>query len=204
MPEYYYADGEGQPIGPYSSERLREMLRQGTVAPTTLVLEGGKTEWIPCSALLAAAAARSDSPLLADRALDMGSPQAPPAALQAPASPSPAAALQASGGHRPVAVAEAPAPRAENLIGPSDKSMVLTVILWFLSGLLPGLHYFYLGQWPKALVVLLLDIPLEVVVIITCGMALALYIPWRLVQLVDAIIVTTRIRKGPISRWRCF
>jgi len=88
-------------------------------------------------------------------------------------------------------------------IGPANKSYVAVVLLWLIP--IWGLPYFYLGQNGKALVLLLVDLLLLWPLIVsTCGLALFLVIPLYMVSLVDVLIVTSRIRTGAISTWRCF
>ena len=137
------------------------------------------------------------------------SPLRVPAAQSAEASPStampdPAVAAQAVQPNQTTVVVQVPAAQqAPGRIGPSKKSVAVSVLLWLLP--IAGLPYFYIGQTGKGLLFLLLDIFLwGPLFFLTCGLALIGYIPANLVMLIDAIIVTSRVRKSSVHRWRFF
>lgn len=49
---YYYADSSGRTAGPVELEALQAALHDGTLAPETLAVEEGGSEWKPLSTLL--------------------------------------------------------------------------------------------------------------------------------------------------------
>ena len=84
-------------------------------------------------------------------------------------------------------------------------SLVVVFILWFF---LNGLQYFYLGQMGKGAILAVIDAILGLITMFTCGMALVVlvwfWLPWKILWLIDTLIVTAQTKRGPISAWRCF
>lgn len=78
------------------------------------------------------------------------------------------------------------------------------VVAWLLFILLNGAQYMYMGQIGKGVVVLLLEFCLWVLAIVTCGIGPVVWIPWRILCLIDTLVVSSRLQKGPIHPWRCF
>jgi len=125
-------------------------------------------------------------------------------APQTAAAPAAGMAVPASGGTTVIVQMQQPAaPTQTGKIGPANKSFVAIVLLWLIP--LWGMPYFYLGQSGKGLLFLLLDLlVVGPLILITCGLGLIVFIPLYLLTLVDALVVTSRIRKGPVSSWRFF
>jgi len=44
---YYYADQESQPVGPYSEDQMRRLLQEGALQENSWVIVEGTTEWKP-------------------------------------------------------------------------------------------------------------------------------------------------------------
>jgi len=124
----------------------------------------------------------------------------PQAAAAAPAA-APAGAPQAA--PQTVVVQVQGAQQTPGRIGPARKSMVGTILLWVLP--VDGLSHFYIGQTGKGILFLLLGLLFwSPLVWLTCGFGLILYLPYALVLLADAIVVTIRINKRAIHPWRFF
>lgn len=51
---YYYANTQNQPLGPYSFEDLRQLHLNGVIKPETYVIEENGTAWQPLANLLGA------------------------------------------------------------------------------------------------------------------------------------------------------
>jgi TM2 domain-containing membrane protein YozV len=132
--------------------------------------------------------------------------QAVPPHVQQAAMAAAAAAPAGAGGTTIVVQMQQPAaqaPAQTGMIGPENKSFAVVVLLWFIP--LWGIHYYYLGQSGKGTLFLLLDLFLVgPLIFFTCGMGLVVAIPLYLLTLADALVVTGRIRKGPVSSWRFF
>ncbi len=70
----------------------------------------------------------------------------------------------------------------------------------------------YMGQIGKGGVVLLLDFSILFFSLVfgglTCGVGfligMIIYLPWRILCLVDTLVIASRLKKGPIHSWRCF
>ena len=78
-------------------------------------------------------------------------------------------------------------------------------MVWLLWMLGLDLQYFYLGQTGKGLIFLLINVFIwGPIIFFTCGLGLALYIPYNFILLVDSLVVASRIRKQAISPWRFF
>lgn len=89
---------------------------------------------------------------------------------------------------------------AGDMIGPADKSVILVILL---NGF--TLQYFYLGQTMKGVVFLLIDLFVMLpLVFLTCGLGLALYIPYHIVILIDSIMITGRLKREAIGPWKFF
>jgi len=135
-------------------------------------------------------------------------PSTPPAAAPPPAPPvqvghTPPGAPVPSNPQGTTVVVQTQAPSAAT-IGPANKSALVVFLLWLFVPI-SGVHYFYLGQIGKGAVALLLDLfVFTPLIVLTCGMGLAVYIPWHIVLLIDGLVVTSRIRNQAISPWRCF
>ncbi|MFO7973838.1 MAG: hypothetical protein R6V12_04310, partial [Candidatus Hydrogenedentota bacterium] len=87
-------------------------------------------------------------------------------------------------------------------IGPTNINIVLLVVLGLIHLSVP---YFYMGQTGKGVVFLILDFVFwPMMVASTCGMGSILYIPYKSILLTDALVVASRIKKGPIHPWRFF
>ena len=81
------------------------------------------------------------------------------------------------------------------------RSMGVAILLWFI---LNGTQYFYLGQTGKGIIFTCLDVVFSIVDIITCGIFCIVHGAWRLLWLVDTILVTGKLGKQPVSKWRFF
>ena len=82
-----------------------------------------------------------------------------------------------------------------------ERSMGVAILLWLI---LNGTQYFYLGQTGKGIIFTCLDVIFGVLDFITCGMFALIHGPWRLLWLVDTILVTSKLGKRPVSKWRFF
>jgi hypothetical protein len=71
---------------------------------------------------------------------------------------------------------------------------------WFLN----GLQYFYFGQVVKGVILALIDMGFWVLTVIFCGLPALIWIPWRVLWLIDTVAIHRRLQKGPVSQWRCF
>jgi hypothetical protein len=45
--QYYYAGTDAQPVGPQTTEKLRDLRHRGVLTDETLVIEVAGTEWVP-------------------------------------------------------------------------------------------------------------------------------------------------------------
>ncbi|MCH5284502.1 MAG: SEL1-like repeat protein [Akkermansiaceae bacterium] len=60
--QQYYLRLNGENVGPYFEEQIREMLRSGQVAPSELVWKEGMAEWLPCSTVFGEVNAAAPQP----------------------------------------------------------------------------------------------------------------------------------------------
>jgi len=87
-------------------------------------------------------------------------------------------------------------------LGPAPKNMAVSVLLWLF---LDPVQYFYIGQIAKGLTVLGLQILFLIIDVVTCGVFLLLiHVPFRILTLIDTILVTRRVQREAISPWWCF
>jgi len=96
--------------------------------------------------------------------------------------------------------------QAANTIGPANKSLLVVLLLAFLTA---GFQYLYLGQIGKGATILILNwVIFGLLDVFTLGFFLPIHVAIALIigpiLLIDAIVVTLRIRKGPIHPWRFF
>ena len=127
--------------------------------------------------------------------------QAPPQP-ETPVDGPPAAAGEGPAGTTVVVqMQQAEQPRTD-LIGSAGKSKI---VCFLLSGVCPGLQYFYLGQTGKGILFTLLSLFLwGPVVFFTCGLGLIGAIPYGIVLLIDSMIIAGRISKEAVKPWRFF
>ena len=81
------------------------------------------------------------------------------------------------------------------------RSMGLAILLWFF---LNGTQYFHLGQTGKGIIFTCLDVIFTFLDFFTCGIFAIFHGPWRLIWLIDTILVTSKLGKKPVSKWRFF
>jgi hypothetical protein len=93
---------------------------------------------------------------------------------------------------------------------PQPKSLLLALVFWWF---LNGAQYLYFGQTGKGLLLLLVDLVfwtaifiafLTIIFAIFVFPIIAIWCVWQTVWLVDTILIHNRLRRGPVSAWRCF
>lgn len=171
---WYYAQA-GERQGPIEEQALRELLNQGKLGAETLVWTQGMAQWTAARETLLASSIAAPPPMVVP---PLPSASAAPAAPPAPAlGPTQSAPVYTSS-IPPYASTAAPL----QSLPPADKERVVYVLLAVLLPL--GIHNFYAGYTTRAVLQLVLAVPLG---ILTCGLtAIAVWI-W---SIVEAITVT--------------
>jgi len=86
-------------------------------------------------------------------------------------------------------------------VGPAPKNMAVAVLLWVF---LDPVQYFYIGQMAKGFTLLGLQILFLILDVVTFGVfLLIIHIPFRILVLIDTILVTRRVQREAISPWWC-
>ncbi len=120
-----------------------------------------------------------------------------------PAVPAAAVALSQPAPTQIVVNVAAPA-APSGLIQKQVSGVVVGLLWWFLC----GAQYIYMGQVGKGLLAMAVFFTLWSIMIFTCfitaPLILLLLIPLQFLCLIDTILVFNRLKKGPISAWRCF
>jgi hypothetical protein len=133
-----------------------------------------------------------------------------PLVVPGPVAPAPAAAVASAAVPATAPTGQAgPTQIIVNVAGAAPQSEMVhkqanMFVAWLLLVFLNGAQYMYMGQIGKGVLVLVLDWCLVVLVCVTCGLGLAIYVPWRMLCLIDTLVVCSRLKKGPIHPWRCF
>jgi len=91
----------------------------------------------------------------------------------------------------------------ENIIPPSEaKDPILILILALFLG---GIAYFVLGQWQKGIAAVALWLCGLVLVFVTCGFGLFVYLPMLICFVIDAYMQAKALKDGhPIGQWTFF
>jgi len=93
---------------------------------------------------------------------------------------------------------------------PQPKSLLLALVFWWF---LNGAQYLYFGQTGKGLLLLLIDgvfwtaifvAFLTIIFAIFVFPIIAVWCVWQTIWLVDTILIYNRLKRGPVSAWRCF
>jgi hypothetical protein len=94
-------------------------------------------------------------------------------------------------------------PGDPNIIPPTDpKDPILILIL---AVFLHGIAYFVIGQWQKGLAAVAAWLCTFVIVIITCGLGIAIYLPLHVAVVIDAYMQADLLRKGhSLEQWTFF
>ena len=96
-----------------------------------------------------------------------------------------------------------PPPTDPNVIQPQgarDPVMIL-LLAWFLG----GVAYFVLGQWQKGIVAVALWLCAIVMIFVTCGVGVVIYVPSIIAMVVDAYLQAKCLKDGhPIGQWTFF
>lgn len=119
------------------------------------------------------------------------------------AQPQPTAA-QPAAGPTIVVQMQGPPQGSAGMIGPAEKSLLLTFLF---SLLCPGIQYFYLGQMGKGIVFTLMTLLAWGFIACTCGIGLIILpilIPCNLVLLIDSLVVANRMKNQAVGPWRFF
>ena len=74
-----------------------------------------------------------------------------------------------------------------------------------LNWLWPGAGYFVIGQNTKGAVFCAITFCVLVLVFITCGLGILIYMPYVIASIIDAVLLAQRINRGEkIAEWQFF
>jgi hypothetical protein len=180
--EWFYASA-GEKFGPFSSDQLRQFAEAGVLLPEDMVWKTGMANWVPASSITAffpAGPALQRTP----------APPLPPARPVAPAT-----AASMPQGQQPVhrrIVASNP---------PKDP-----ILMAVLSGLLPPLGQFLLGQKVKALgLFLAAPVLLPGIAMASLGLGFFLLPLYNLLIALDAYLIAKKLQGGQaVGEWEFF
>jgi hypothetical protein len=93
-----------------------------------------------------------------------------------------------------------PPPADPNVIPPTDpKDPILILILAFFLG---PVAYFVIGQWQKGIAGVAAWLTAVVIVFITCGLGMVIYMPLIIAIVIDAYMQADLLKKGhSIGQW---
>jgi len=162
----------------------------------------GKT--LPCS--------NCETPIaVPEAAIPMLTPVAPPPVAVSATTPGAAVATVVSGA---AGTGVAGGTVTVNVVmpgpAPQPKSLLLALVFWWF---LNGAQYLYFGQTGKGILLLVVDMVfwtaifvafLTIIFGIIVIPIIVVWCLWLTVWLVDTILIHHRLKRGPVSAWRCF
>ena len=94
-------------------------------------------------------------------------------------------------------------PADPNIIPPTDpKDPILILILAVFLG---GIAYFVIGQWQKGIAAVAAWLTALVIVVVTCGLGILIYMPLIIAIVIDAYMQADLLKKGhSIGQWTFF
>lgn len=94
-------------------------------------------------------------------------------------------------------------PPDPNIIPPTDpKDPILILILAVFLG---GIAYFVIGQWQKGIAAVAAWLTALVIVVVTCGLGILIYMPLIIAIVIDAYMQAELLKKGhSIGQWTFF